>query len=117
MMAACGPPGSIFAVILSLISVCPIARHTRGRLFVPNPSYQKGYRHENYERKFWQKHFGHFGPAIRSFMSRGNDIRFVDYVLRVWRVSCKVKKLPKWIWKELETNDILSVKEDGKLPV
>jgi hypothetical protein len=30
-----------------------------------------------------------------------------------------VKKLPKWVWDELDKcgQDILSVKEDGKLPV
>jgi hypothetical protein len=25
--------------------------------------------------------------------------------------------LPKWMWDELETHDIISIKEDGKLPV
>jgi hypothetical protein len=89
---------------------------------MPNRSYQKGYRHENNEVKFWERHFGRFwdhvyggtGLRSRSFMSRGADVRFVDWVFRVWKVSCKVKKVPKWIWDELESNDILSVKHDYK---
>jgi hypothetical protein len=84
--------------------------------------YKKGYRHENYERKFWLPWFGRFGDGCdRSFLSRGSDVTFFDYRLRRWKVSCKVrnkpKGLPKWMWDELETHDILSVKEDGKLPV
>jgi hypothetical protein len=82
--------------------------------------YKKGYRHENYERKFWTRWFGRFGDGCRrSFLSRGADVSFFDYRLRRWGVSCKVKKLPKWMWDELDKcgQDILSVKEDGKLPV
>jgi hypothetical protein len=82
--------------------------------------YKKGYRHENNERKFWRHWFGSFGDGCnRSFLSRGADVSFFDYLLRRWKVSCKVKNpaLPKWMWKELETHDILSIKEDGKLPV
>jgi hypothetical protein len=82
--------------------------------------YRKGYRHENYERIFWTRWFGAFGDGCRrSFLSRGADISFFDCRLRRWGVSCKVKKLPKWMWDELDKcgQDILSVKEDGKLPV
>lgn len=82
---------------------------------MPNKSYQKGYRRENSERKFWHRWFGRFGDATRSFMSRGADISFVDCAMRVWTVSCKCKKLPKWVWEELEKQDILSVKEDRKV--
>lgn len=55
-------------------------------------------------------------------MSRGADVRFVDYLLRVWTVSVKAlsgkhRKLPKWVWDELESYDILSVYEDRKINV
>jgi hypothetical protein len=80
--------------------------------------YKKGYRHENNERKFWLPWFGRFGDGCRrSFLSRGADITFFDHLFRRWKVSCKVKKLPKWIWDELENHDVVSVKQDGKLVV
>jgi hypothetical protein len=64
--------------------------------------------------KFFRSMFGQFGDANRSFMSRGVDVTFVDYSMRVWAVSCKCMKLPKKIWNELETHDIVAISEDRK---
>ena len=79
---------------------------------MPNPNYIKGRRWENKVAKFFRGFFGKFGDASRSFMSRGIDVSFVEYLMRVWAVSCKFRKLPKWARKELETHDIVAVKED-----
>lgn len=80
---------------------------------LPNRSYQKGYRFENERRKFWQGFFGSFGEGCkRSPMSRGADITFFDYLLRKWTVSCKVKKVPKWMLDEVEAHDILDIHVD-----
>ena len=79
---------------------------------MPNPSYIKGRKFENETAKFFRGFFGGFGDSRRSFMSRGIDVSFVDYLMRVWAVSCKCRRLPKWARKELETHDILAVKED-----
>jgi predicted transcriptional regulator len=81
---------------------------------MPNRSYEKGRRFENHVAKFFRGIFGHFGVANRSFMSRGADVTFVDYLLRVWRVSCKCMKLPKKIWDELESHDIVAIHQDRK---
>jgi hypothetical protein len=81
---------------------------------VPNRSYEKGRRFENHVAKFFRSMFGQFGDASRSFMSRGVDVTFVDYSMRVWAVSCKCMKLPKKIWNELETHDIVAISEDRK---
>jgi hypothetical protein len=66
--------------------------------------------------KFFRGMFGHYGDASRSFMSRGVDVTFVDYKMRVWKVSCKCMKLPKKIWDEFEklNHDIVAVSEDRK---
>lgn len=75
--------------------------------------YKKGYRTENRRRKFWEKHFGRFGEGCkRSYGSRGHDITFFDYQLRRWTVSCKVKKIPKWMLDEVEGHDILDIHVD-----
>jgi hypothetical protein len=81
---------------------------------MPNRSYEKGRRFENHVAKFFRGMFGHFGDSNRSFMSRGVDVTFVDYAMRVWKVSCKCMKLPKKIWDELEGHDIVAIHEDHK---
>jgi hypothetical protein len=64
--------------------------------------------------KFFRGIFGQYGDSNRSFMSRGVDVTFVDYALRVWKVSCKCMKLPKKIWDELEGHDIVAIHQDHK---
>jgi hypothetical protein len=81
---------------------------------MPNRNYEKGRRFETVVAKLFRPFFGRFGDCERSFMSRGADVTFVDFLLRVWRVSCKCKKLPKWIWDELEKHDIAAVHQDYK---
>jgi hypothetical protein len=82
---------------------------------MPNRSYEKGRRFENHVAKFFRGLFGQYGDSNRSFMSRGVDVSFVDYRMRVWKVSCKCMKLPKKIWDELNKNhDIVAISEDRK---